>query len=521
MEDSTLTYRTLKNISYGFLSFIIPIVFSIVLTPLLVRKLGAADYGIYILANTIVAILGLMDLGLTGAVTKFVAQYHSQNLTDEIIKITRSANSLFLIIGSVGLFVFFILGKFFLPVFKISGTSEQHIFIVFMIAGLTFFVNCINSVYTTVPAALQRFDIVTKLNLTQLAVFSFGSLGLVLLGFQLKAIVIFNLLTIIAVSFVYRFFTRRLLPNISLRMSWSKEKIKTLYGFGLLSSLSSISISSLNNLDRVIIPIFLGPVQLSYYSLPGNVAQKTAMFMGSITHMFFPLATSISALGEVDRLSQIFRKLFKNLAVVVSAITISIMLYGFKILYYWLGPSFAENGFIVLQILAATYFILALFGILYQFLLGMGQEKFLAKWSIIMAVINLTLVLLFIKPFGIVGAAWAYLAGSLPIIYLYYKTEKKIFKATGIAKFYGKVFFKLLVTSGVYFILVHYLILPRVNGMLSLVIVGPLSVILFMVLYRLLGFFEPEDLEIFRTFGGKILEKLGIKKRNLNETLRS
>jgi O-antigen/teichoic acid export membrane protein len=61
METSSLSYKTYKNISYSFIGFVVPIVFSVFITPVIVHKLGVAEYGVLILTNTIMGFLGLLD----------------------------------------------------------------------------------------------------------------------------------------------------------------------------------------------------------------------------------------------------------------------------------------------------------------------------------------------------------------------------------------------------------------------------------------------------------------------------
>ncbi len=500
MDNNSLAYRTLKNVSYGFLSFAIPILFSVFITPVIVKRLGVTDYGVYILANTIIGFLGLLDLGLTGGLNKYITEYYSQKNNDGLKKIMDAANSLYWLIGLFGLAVFAILGKFFLPIFHIQGLSQTHILAVFLLAGMIFFVNSANSVYTTVPAALQRFDIVHKINLAQLAFFNIGALILVVFGFQLKAIMLANLLTLLVLSLAFRIYSKKLLPQMHLGFSWQKQEFKKMYGFGIFAALADISISAVNNLDRLLIPIFLGPVQLSYYSLPGNVAQKTTTVTGSLGGMFFPLSTSLFAQGQIERLGLIFRRIVRNLSVLAAATTVSIMLFGHKILQYWLSTDFAEAGAGVLLVLAPTYYILALFGTLYNFLLGTGKQKFLAFWSVAMALINVILLILFMRPFGIIGAAWAYLLSALPILYLFVWIEKKVFSLQGTFKFYVRLYGKLLFTSGIFCLAVKYAIMGMVNSLASLIIAGPLSVLLFLALYKFFGFVEAEDWQLFRAY---------------------
>ncbi len=510
MEQDSLTYKTFKNVSYSFIGFVVPIAFSVLITPVIVHKLGVAEYGVLILTSTIIGLLGLLDLGLTAGVVKYISEYHTLGKFEKLKSMLSSANSLFWIIGVINFLVFLVVGKYFLSSFQIS--SNENLFLVFVLAGATSFLTAINSVYTSIPQALQRFDIVNKINLTQLLVYNIGALVLVLNGFQLKAILGINLLTMVGLSLAYRVYSWQILPEIKLKLSWNLGELKQLYGFGIFSAIANIGMSAVNQFDRLLIPIFLGPTQLTYYSLPGNVAQKTTTVVGSLGGTFFPLANELAVKGEIERLGVIFRKVIRNLAVLAAATTASIMLFGGKILFYWLGEDFAKYGTNILYILAITYFLLSMFGIAFNFLMGLSKQKAVAKWSLFMAGINLLLLLLLLKPYGILGAAWAYLGSALPIIALFYWLEKKVFISKEIWKFYTHLFFKLIITSGIYYIVVGATLWPLTNSFGSLVAIGPIAVLVFLLIYWAMGFVETEDLGLINGFGRKILEKFNFKK---------
>ncbi len=519
MEQSSLSYKTFKNVSYSFIGFVVPIVFSVFITPVIVHKLGVAEYGVLILTNTIMGFLGLLDLGLTAGVVKKICEYYALHKLEVLQKMLSTANSTFWIIGLINFLIFFISGKFFLKSFNI--VANENLFLVFILVGFTSFLTAINSVHTSIPQALQRFDIVNKINLTQLLIYNLGALGLALLGFQLKAILALNLITVIGLSLAYRFYSRKILPEIKLKFLWDFLELKQLYGFGIFTAIANIGMSAVNQFDRLLIPIFLGPTQLTYYSLPGNVAQKTTTVVGSLGGTFFPLANELSAKGEVERLGVIFRKVIRNLAVLASATTVSIILFGNKILLYWLGEDFALAGTKILYILAITYFLLSLFGIAFNFLMGLNQQKVVAKWSLLMAGVNFLLLLVLLKPFGILGAAWAYLGSALPIIGLFYWMEKKVFFFQDIAKFYGKLFLKLFVTAVLFVVIVGFTLWEWTNSFTSLVLFGPIAVLLYLIIYWSLGFMEAEDEQLFRGFGIKILERFKLSNTSSNEDIRN
>ena len=105
METSSLTYKTFKNILYNVIGYIWPMVFALLITPIVIFHLGIKNYGIYLFINVIISFLGLLDLGIGIAVSKHMAFYYGKRDSAGITALTHTANSLFLLIGIFGLIV--------------------------------------------------------------------------------------------------------------------------------------------------------------------------------------------------------------------------------------------------------------------------------------------------------------------------------------------------------------------------------------------------------------------------------
>jgi O-antigen/teichoic acid export membrane protein len=508
METESLSHKTLKNSSYTFINYVFPILFSIFITPIVVYKLGVTDYGVYVLVNTIIGFLGLLDLGLSTALIKYISEYRAKGDNASLQVLLESANSLFLIIGTLGFLLFLLVGKFLLPYFHISLPSQPHIFIVFVLAGILNFITAFSVVYSVMPAALQRFDVSARASLGQLTFFNFAILAAVLLGFKLKVILGLNVVAVIGQTFYLRLQCRKLLPDMRFGFGWDKEAIKLSYRFGILAAVSNIANSFLTQLDRLIIPIFLNPASLSYYSLPGNVAQKTSGVIGSVTGVLFPLTSSVASQGELEKLRSIYIRFFRNATIFAAAFTMAIVSFAHPILEFWLNKQFADRGTGILIILAATYFLLSLLGPLTNFLLGLHRVKFLALTSVIMAGVNVILLFLLLPKFGILGAAWAYFGAAALVPFIFWWAEKKYLNLEAVGPFYLKLYSKVLVVSCVFFVLARYLIAPYVTGRTVLIIVGPLTIALYLYLYKVFGFFEAEDLELFYSFWQRVKLRL-------------
>ena len=65
MDINSLSYKTLKNVSYSSISYGWTIVFAVFITPIIFFKLGVDYYGVYIFVNTVASLMGLIDLGFS------------------------------------------------------------------------------------------------------------------------------------------------------------------------------------------------------------------------------------------------------------------------------------------------------------------------------------------------------------------------------------------------------------------------------------------------------------------------
>src|SRR4051812_16894748 len=102
MEQSSLTFKTLKNITYNIIGYLWPILFTLLITPRVVLKLGIKEYGVYIFATAALTLLGLLDLGLSVAVNKHLSYYYGKKDTGAMNRLVHSANSLYFLVGTAG-----------------------------------------------------------------------------------------------------------------------------------------------------------------------------------------------------------------------------------------------------------------------------------------------------------------------------------------------------------------------------------------------------------------------------------
>lgn len=502
------THNTIKNALYGFTGYVWLMIISLVITPMVVFKLGIRDYGIYVFINTLLSLMGLIDLGIGMSTFKHTTEYIATKQEERLKGMLYSMNSIYLIIGFIGLMIFIGLGLTANSLFADKLIGESQSFLIFLAAGLIFFVSSFTNLYSLSLNALQRYDIGTKITIIFSTVSNIGILIIASLNYKLVPILFFQLSINIISTIITIIISRKIFPVLKFKFLFVKEEVIKCYKYGLSFFLTSIAGSSLTYLDRLIIPLFLGPSNLTYYSLPGNITNKIPGVSNTLSGVLFPITVSFHSTQNIDRLRQLYIRSFRLLTILSAAISISIIFMADKILLYWLDVDFSNKSTNVLIILTITGFILALQGPLTSFLLALGKMKFLSVLSIFMAIFNAILLLILLPRYGINGAAWAYLISILPVIYMFYYTEKH-YLSMNIRMKHVKLYLQIFITSIPFIIIEKFLIYPQIKSLLSLIIYGPVCVFIFLILYYIFNFYEKEDLYDFKNFLTNTIKKYG------------
>ncbi|MBI5078302.1 MAG: polysaccharide biosynthesis C-terminal domain-containing protein [Candidatus Yonathbacteria bacterium] len=498
MNAINIKERALKNISYSLLSFGGPVLIAIFVTPIIVHHFGVKEYGIYIFISTLVSLAGLLDLGVSVALSKFIAEKHGSQDKEGIKDLFKTTNTILVIIGLTG--AIFIISSIFIGLVSFPGETvgAYRAYIpAFMYAGVLFFTNSISGLYALIPIAYQRFDISSKIGISFITIQQAGILAVVFLGWSINTLFLLQALLALVFYFVYKKYSMTILnPDECsyIRMyGWNKLVAIKCYRFGIVSFLNNLAGSSLTYLDRMIIPLFLGPSNLTFYSLPGSITNKVPSLSTTLSTVVFPMTAHFEGGGNREMTKNLYVRSMRLITIISTAVTISFIAFAYQMLEYWISPELAEKATSVLVILALTNLALAITYPLNNFLLGMGKLKALSITSVSTAVLNAILLVTLLPRFGLVGAAWAYFLALIPYIFLIYITEKSYLELTFRRAHYLKLMRQLFITSTIVFLVDVFFIKPLISSF-PLVIVGlGISGILFMSTHYLLGFFEKED----------------------------
>jgi len=491
---TTRAQRTARNSLYSFAGFAYGTVLTIAVTPIVVHRLGAEAYGVLALTGTFARLLGLLNLGLGTTLLRFLADRFAQDDHDEANEIFGTSIIFYGAIGLVGMAIAIVVGTTMTTsLFNLSAANVPAARFAFVIGGLGFLLVMITKPFTILLFSLQRYDIQARLGVAFGTVSAAGSIGLVLAGYRLYALVLLQLGIDLAALVVYTSVGRRLLPALKVRPRWNARLLRRMVSFSAFLFIASVSGFVLAELDRILTGALASVALLSFYVIPLGVASRISSAITTIASVVVPTSTELVAQNDLVRARRLYVRASRVVLVFLLALSIPTFVFAHELLLHWIGPAMADKSDTVLRLLVLTFFLSALAVVPFNVLIGAGNPRVPAYFNAGMAAINVVLVVILIPLYEITGAALAYLISALPFLGLLWFTEQRVLQLRP-SPWPGLVL-RLLVPVALQ-VGIAYALRPFATSLATVILTMLVAIGALPAAYYLLGLAEPEDRQL-------------------------
>jgi O-antigen/teichoic acid export membrane protein len=414
----------LKNSSSNVLILLIRLSITFVMSPIIVRALGNHDYGIWEMIMSVIGYVGILDLGMQPAIVRYVARYNALSDEESLHKLYSTS---FLFLVFVGMVSFFILTgwAFFKPeVLAERGTAPYRYFLLLLLLGFQLLIKFPGYVAECFQLGYQRYILRNTVNIVLTLIASTTLIFLLLKGYGLIVMALVGTLeTFIKVAIHIILVSLPKYGNYVFKksdVSWKSLKEPLIFGYkSLINYISGILAVST---DSLVIAAFLGPIAVTFYSIPARLVLTICALLGALTLSLMPFFSELDAYGDKTKVVQAMTIASKFIAGIMVPILLTSCFLGTPFISCWMGPEYAVKGRLVLYILAGAYVLLYLNPCHNHFLTGLGSHGFLAKMNLTSAIVNLILSLIFVRYLGKEGAALGTFVASIiftPIILSY------------------------------------------------------------------------------------------------------
>jgi O-antigen/teichoic acid export membrane protein len=408
--------RIAQNILSNWAALAISTLVGFFLAPFIVRCLGNVAYGVWILVVSLTAYMNLLDLGLRGAVTRFVSKGRAQGNHDEARDAVSGALwirlwiSLAIVLASVGFALSFS------RIFVIPVAMQQAARMAILATALTVAVNLWCGVFAGVLAALHRYDLLSGVSLVQTALRAAGIVWLLRHGHGILSLALWDLATALVANGLYVLLAFRIYPHLRITFRRPERPVlHKLWNYSFYAFIINVAVQVVYYSDNLVVGAFTSAATVTFYAIGGSLIAYARQIVGSVTTTFGPLASTFEAQGSHDDLRRLLIHGTRAALMVSLPIELALFLRGETFIGLWMGWQYAHPSGTVLRILLLSLIACtgsaASGGIVY----GMERHRPVAMWAIYEGVANLGLSIFLVRRIGIAGVA---LGTAIPSLFV-------------------------------------------------------------------------------------------------------
>ena len=407
---------TIRNIFSNWLGFVVSSVVAFFLSPFIVRHLGNTGYGVWVLLVSLTGYLGLLDLGVRGAVTKYVAKFHAQNAHEDASRLVSSALGIFISAGVLAISVSASLGFFVGNLFHIPENYRLAAEIVMVLTGVNIAVSLVSGVFGGILVGRQRFDLTNIIEIAGMGLRTLLTILALSHGRGLIALACIQLLASLATGLTYAFLSFRVYPQIRFRLAnCNRQHLRLIFSFSTYAFLLQVFVYLIFYTDSVVIGTFLPVSFVTFFVIAGNLMNYARAVVSGISTTLAPLASALEAAGQEGELQRVFLKGTRIATAIILPIGLSFMLRGKSFIGLWMGPAYGDLSGRVLWVLSLALLFAAGNQVAGSTMIGISKHKPLVPAFLCEALCNLAISIALVRPKGIIGVAWGTTLPSLAI----------------------------------------------------------------------------------------------------------
>jgi len=397
-----------RNTLINFAGHAGPFLIGIVLFPFIIQQLGAERFGLLSIAWIAPELFAFIDLGLGRATTKYAAEALAKGDDLGVSKIVWTVIPVQMMLGGIGTIIAISSTPFLTDKFlNISAALRPEANEMFHIIACSIPLVLVSTSMIGLLGAGQRFGSITAVSSTVYAT----SIAMILVGLLFLSWTLAEIATLLvaarllALVAYYRLcihtFPSFKMPRFDL------AHLPKLLTFGGWLTASSVAVPALLYADRFVIGATLNMAAVAYYSVPYEIATRLWIVPASVVPTVFPAFSMLATRRQLHRLKLLVTEFTKWVNLVMGSAVLIGAAFAREILHSWVGPDFAREGTLALQIIALGIFINSMVQVQCALVQALGRPDVTAKLHLIQLPLHAVLVWWFVSRWGVTGAAMA------------------------------------------------------------------------------------------------------------------
>jgi O-antigen/teichoic acid export membrane protein len=398
---------TLRNVISNWGGFAFSTIVNFFLAPFVVRHLGNSLYGISVLIMSLTGYLGLLDLGVRGAMTRFIAKFQARAEHEEASGFTSAALAVFGVGGVLALLLSLVMATR-AELFSVPGMSASRVRVLLILGGLNVAASLVSGVFSGIPMALQRFDHVNMIAVASTIFRAVCIVAALSAGGGLIALVCIQLAYTLGATVASAGVSLRLYPQLRVRLgNVQREAVSLILSFSVYSFTLLVFDIGIMYLSSVVLGAFVSANLVTFFWIAASLVNYSRTFVAGISKTSTPQASALEAQGDIQGLQRSLLSGASYATLAILPIAATFALRGSSFIGLWMGAEYADLSGRVLLILSLGLAISASNQVALATMLGISKHRAVGPAFLMQAACTVAATLATVRIWGVVGVAWS------------------------------------------------------------------------------------------------------------------
>jgi O-antigen/teichoic acid export membrane protein len=400
--------RAVGNAIYGIADYLTLPILMLLTAPFLLRHLGAAEYGVWILASAAVSSGGIVSGSSGDAIIKCVGARRGEQDFLGIQRIVRNMISINLILSVFLAGALWCVAPYVARhVVKVNSDLQMVCTESLRIGSALLLVKSIEGVFVSTLRAFEDYKLAGCISICSRASTIVFTVIVTLYRGSVMWIMIVSLFISSLGLLGQAVALRNKIGKFSFLPSWHGETVSEITPFGMFSWLQAVSGILFSQADRFFIGFILGVPAVATYGLCIQVAQPIHGLISSGMHFLFPHLSGRYASAPISEIQYKTALAFKINVALVVVLSLPLILFGRELANLWIGKALDQRVTFILPIIICSFALLGINVTAHYLLLATGNIRIITYLNTIAGISMLLLMAVLIPRYGLRGAALA------------------------------------------------------------------------------------------------------------------
>lgn len=349
--------RHLTNAAYGVLDYASYPFGMFLVAPIVLHKLGASEYGVWMIATAVISAGGIIASGFCDANIQRVACLRGTGDRGVMVHTVRSILGINFVLGSTLAILTWVAAPYAARHIAVSDvTPLRECLISLRIASVLILVRALETVSVSTQRAFEQYRGTVQIS-TAVRLLTLGTAGvLALTGHGTVSILLGTGFFLIAGTYLQFRKLRRFIGFVPIKPAFQPRETRNLLHLGVFAWLQALGSVILGHFDRILLGISMGAVAVVPYSLCVQFTQPILGVTGSGLNFLFPYFSRCASTSSPAAMKRTIWKAFACNLVLVICGTGLLLLFGDRLILLWAGEAVAKSaaGILPLIILGAS-----------------------------------------------------------------------------------------------------------------------------------------------------------------------